>query len=585
MFNLNTNVRSKQGKFKYFYSILTILLIIVSASCSQILQTDNLGEVNASISSDNSSLSSVSDKISIIGVELERMPNKITFTPVEQINTTGGQLRVIYSNYTSKIVSINESMIDLARLSTSITGKTNVTLKYQENSESFFISYPITIVEYKIEVEDVKIDFTDVEMIQGQKVNFNYLVSPSNATIENVEWISSNSKIAAIDDKGNVSAINPGETTITVRLNGQESFDTKLKVKSAPIEITEAGASSNQQGGQGGQNIQTFNIDNDNFIITIPSGPMTVSNLNSLIGGDITNYTINEYNFSNGEIGNIVTDTSRQVFPDLNILVTTNGVYVLKISNQTVRTYTFPDKLYEPLNDGVLKTPGFSFQDNNKILIRITNDRLKFSIADATDITSSVTANNIPVGITYTATKVSPSYILITIGGVAQNHTTAQNVNNFNFTISNSILSLSSNSLVTSSIPIDFSSESTFISFRNLFESSSNDGTIQFGRVDVSLLSARIKEEVVDGTIEVDVKTYITANNLPSGLNFTAVSRYRDFIEILITGAASSHTSANTVTNITFTISGNNFLEKIDGTPFAGGFTLVTDQVTINFRD
>jgi hypothetical protein len=585
MFNLNTNVRSKQGKFKYFYSILTILLIIVSASCSQILQTDNLGEVNASISSDNSSLSSVSDKISIIGVELERMPNKITFTPVDQINTTGGQLRVIYSNYTSKIVSINESMIDLARLSTSITGKTNVTLKYQENSESFFISYPITIVEYKIEVEDVKIDFTDVEMIQGQKVNFNYLVSPSNATIENVEWISSNPKIAAIDDKGNVSAINPGETTITVRLNGQESFDTKLKVKSAPIEITEAGASSNQQGGQGGQNIQTFNIDNDNFIITIPSGPMTVSNLNSLIGGDITNYTINEYNFSNGEIGNIVTDTSRQVFPDLNILVTTNGVYVLKISNQTVRTNTFPDKLYEPLNDGVLKTPGFSFQGNNKILIRITNDRLKFSIADATDITSSVTANNIPNGITYTATKVSPSYILITIGGDAENHTTAQNVNNFNFTISNSILSLSSNSLVTSSIPIDFSSESTFIPFRNLFESFSNDGTIQFGRVDVLLLSARIKNTVVDGTIEVDVKTYITANNLPSGLNFTAVSRYADFIEILITGAASNHASANTVTNITFTISGNNFLEKIDGTPFAGGFTLVTDQVTINFRD
>jgi len=585
MFNLNTNVRSKQGKFKYFYSILTILLIIVSASCSQILQTDNLGEVNASISSDNSSLSSVSDKISIIGVELERMPNKITFTPVDQINTTGGQLRVIYSNYTSKIVSINESMIDLARLSTSITGKTNVTLKYQENSESFFISYPITIVEYKIEVEDVKIDFTDVEIIQGQKVNFNYLVSPSNATIENVEWISSNPKIAAIDDKGNVSAINPGETTITVRLNGQESFDTKLKVKSAPIEITEAGASSNQQGGQGGQNIQTFNIDNDNFIITIPSGPMTVSNLNSLIGGDITNYTINEYNFNNGEIGNIVTDTSSQVYPDLNILVTTNGVYVLKISNQTVRTYTFPDKLYEPLNDGVLKTPFSSFQGNNKILIRITNDRLKFSIADATDITSSVTANNIPDGITYTATKVSPSYILITIGGVAQNHTTAQNVNNFNFTISNSILSLSSNSLVTSSIPIDFSSESTFISFRNLSESFSNDGTIQFGRVDVSLLSARIKSTVVDGSIEVDVKTYITANNLPSGLNFTAVSRYADFIEIFITGAASNHASANTVTNITFTISGDNFLEKIDGSAFAGGFTLVTDQVTINFRD
>ena len=57
-------------------------------------------------------------------------------------------------------------------------------------------------------------------------------INPSNATNKSVVWTSSNSKIATVDQKGNVKGIKAGKATITVKTrDGNKVAKCKICVK------------------------------------------------------------------------------------------------------------------------------------------------------------------------------------------------------------------------------------------------------------------------------------------------------------------------------------------------------------------
>jgi hypothetical protein len=204
---------------------LTVMLI---ASCATItsssISSTNGGQISSSV------ISSV-EQVSVIAVEVDTLPTRITYTPVDVVSTQGGVLRVVYSDYRARYIPMNDSMIDLTRFDTSKLGTSNITIRYQELGVELFTAYTVNIVEFKIEPINLSIDIISSDVLLGESFNLNYIIEPLNATYDKIVWTSSNPLIASVDQNGFVNAKNVGEVIITVNVNDSLMASTKLNVK------------------------------------------------------------------------------------------------------------------------------------------------------------------------------------------------------------------------------------------------------------------------------------------------------------------------------------------------------------------
>lgn len=66
-----------------------------------------------------------------------------------------------------------------------------------------------------VAVSGISLDKTSLSITKGETAKLNAVVSPSNATNQNVTWRSSNNLVAAVDQDGNVTATGSGTTEIT----------------------------------------------------------------------------------------------------------------------------------------------------------------------------------------------------------------------------------------------------------------------------------------------------------------------------------------------------------------------------------
>lgn len=67
-----------------------------------------------------------------------------------------------------------------------------------------------------ISVESIELDKLSLELEIGQEQTLTSTIYPLNATNTNIEWKSSDIKVATVDSYGNIKALSPGRTIITV---------------------------------------------------------------------------------------------------------------------------------------------------------------------------------------------------------------------------------------------------------------------------------------------------------------------------------------------------------------------------------
>ena len=67
-----------------------------------------------------------------------------------------------------------------------------------------------------VPVESIVLDTTSAELKAGDKFQLNATITPAYATVQDVEWSTSDSAVAVVDQNGLVQAIGAGEATITV---------------------------------------------------------------------------------------------------------------------------------------------------------------------------------------------------------------------------------------------------------------------------------------------------------------------------------------------------------------------------------
>lgn len=95
------------------------------------------------------------------------------------------------------------------------SGITSITVTTEDGSKT--ASCVVTVVEYHdTHVESVSLNKTSAELFVGETTILIATVNPSDATIKDVEWSSSNASIVSVDAMGKVKANSPGTAVITV---------------------------------------------------------------------------------------------------------------------------------------------------------------------------------------------------------------------------------------------------------------------------------------------------------------------------------------------------------------------------------
>jgi len=232
---LSKRSKNKQSKKLPFYwgvvgGVLTIALLVTAAVAFPINFTTSSELVSSSEQVNSSSSQVNASSVTVISIDIFKLPDITTYTPVDPVSTRGGELRLVFSDASVKIVPMNDNMIQVGRLSTSSFGSTAVTLAYSYNQDTLYTSYNINIIPFTLTANKLSLDITSSNVLLDQVFNLNYIVEPINATYSSVEWTSSNELIATVDNDGLVTPKSIGEVVITATLDNKLTASSKITV-------------------------------------------------------------------------------------------------------------------------------------------------------------------------------------------------------------------------------------------------------------------------------------------------------------------------------------------------------------------
>jgi hypothetical protein len=225
----------------WWWSLGAIITLTTLVTCSLTLPLVGSGSASSSVASSSTSIVSSSssaqvvNRVELIAIEVERLPIKLNYQATDVISTQGGSLRLVYSDYSSKVISMNDAMIDTTRINLSRVGSTSITLRYEENGVVKFIGYTINVIPFVVNPVKVSLDISSADLLLGQSINLNYIIEPLNATFNNVVWSSSNTNVATVDQSGVVSTRGLGAVIITVSVDSNLTATSTLNVITLPI--------------------------------------------------------------------------------------------------------------------------------------------------------------------------------------------------------------------------------------------------------------------------------------------------------------------------------------------------------------
>lgn len=216
--------------FKPFFTAFAVILIAgVSSGCGKDEPTPSGG---------NGSNETGPTTVAVTGVSL----NKQTLSMVEGDSETL-TATVAPSNATNKAVSWKSSDASVASVDNSgkVTavkaGSATITVTTTDGSKTATCS--VTVTAKTIEVNDVGLDKSEMEMVAGDSYQFTVTLKPDNASDKTLSWSSSDENVATVDNSGKVTAISEGKVTITVKTsNPAQSASCDITVKAASIPVT-----------------------------------------------------------------------------------------------------------------------------------------------------------------------------------------------------------------------------------------------------------------------------------------------------------------------------------------------------------
>jgi hypothetical protein len=237
---MNKQVKKEVKKNKrkiaaWWWSIGAVLTLATLVTCTIALPATSFTSSSTSTSLASSSVSNQNNQITLIEVEVSKNPIRTVYSPVDVISTSGGELRLVYSDYSVKYIPIKDEMIDSNKLNLSSLGITKVNLVYLSEGKSFSASYDINVIAYEIKLENLSLDINQTTIVQGQSVKLNLNLQPINADLRFTTWESSNNSIVSVDNEGIITANSVGEAIISVYANGLSARSTVNVIKNMEV--------------------------------------------------------------------------------------------------------------------------------------------------------------------------------------------------------------------------------------------------------------------------------------------------------------------------------------------------------------
>ena len=135
-----------------------------------------------------------------------------TLTPANTTNT-----KLIWSTTDGKVATVDQN----GKVTFKASGKVTIVVQSEDNPA--LIAYcNLTILKA---VTNVQLDEDSIEMYTGESHRLTYMVYPTNASDLQVEWISFNTGVVAVDDTGMLTAKKPGTTQIMIMTNDGSFYD------------------------------------------------------------------------------------------------------------------------------------------------------------------------------------------------------------------------------------------------------------------------------------------------------------------------------------------------------------------------
>lgn len=172
----------------------------------------------------------------VTGVTLDKTSLTLTEGETETLKAT-----VAPDNATDKSITWSSSNASVATVDASgkvtavSAGTATITVKTTDGGKT--ADCAVTVNQKVIPVTGVSLDKTELELTKGETATLTVTIAPEDATDKSVTWSSLYPEIASVDDNGKITALEPGNTQITVRTNdGGKTATCKLTVK--PVEVT-----------------------------------------------------------------------------------------------------------------------------------------------------------------------------------------------------------------------------------------------------------------------------------------------------------------------------------------------------------
>ncbi|MBN2039317.1 MAG: Ig-like domain-containing protein [Spirochaetes bacterium] len=205
----------------------------ISAGSASITVTTEDGNYTAACSV------TVSDTaVAVTGVNLNKTNSTIVAGGTLQLNPA-----ISPSNATNQNVTWSSSDTDFATVTSSglVSGVApgSAIITVTTNDGGYTAACAITVTSASVPVTGVTLDKITSTIEEDGTVQLNPVISPFNATNQNVTWSSSNTSIATVSSGGQVYGRAPGSATITVTTNdGGYTAACAITVTAAPVPVT-----------------------------------------------------------------------------------------------------------------------------------------------------------------------------------------------------------------------------------------------------------------------------------------------------------------------------------------------------------
>ena len=154
------------------------------------------------------------------GLREVTIPNSVTSIDSEAFYGCNGLKTIVSLNTTPPSCTNNSSFAN--------SNYSNATLFVPKNSFAKYFIDDVwgqfsNIKKIETLLSSIKLDNSSIELVKGSTTILSATVAPSDATIKDIVWESSNSNIVKIDQTGKVTALSPGTAIITATaIDGSE---------------------------------------------------------------------------------------------------------------------------------------------------------------------------------------------------------------------------------------------------------------------------------------------------------------------------------------------------------------------------